>query len=221
MSGGKSGWLAHAAMLAAMGLAGCASQDKLRQAELATLAAALPGTYDNAAQAREDVASGAAAPHAGLRLMITEIYAPVVGARVFHVRETSLDDPRRLVMQRIWTLSLSPDKRLTQGVMALAEPERWRTGDPELFRSLLPQDLRPLAGCELYWTATAAGFSGQNQHASCRADASASDEARTVEYRAELQGDQLALSERQYDAAGRIVMGDSADPFYRFVRRGR
>jgi len=221
MSSGKLGWLARAVMLATMGLAGCASQEKLRQAELATLAAALAGTYDNAAQARDDIARGAAAPHAGLRLTITEIYAPLVGARVFHVRETSLDDPRRLIMQRVWTLSLSPDKRLTQRVMALAEPERWRTGDPELFRSLLPQDLRPLAGCDLYWTATAAGFSGQNQHAACRADASVGDEARTIEYRAELQGDRLAIGERQYDAAGRIVMGNSADPFYRFVRRGR
>ena len=208
-------------LLLATTLAGCASQEKLRQADMAALAAALPGTYDNAAQARDDIAGNVGSPHAGLRLMVTAIYAPLVGKHVFHVRETSLDDPRRLVMQRIWTLAVLPDKRIAQGVMALAEPERWRSGDPELFRSLLPQDLRSLSGCDLYWTRTESGFSGENRHASCRADARAGTDAHTVEYRAELEGDRLALSERLYDSAGRVVMGDSAEPFYRFVRRGR
>ena len=202
-------------------LAGCISTQKLRQSELAELAALLPGNYDNTDQARADMAAGTVPAHGAMQLTITALYAPLVADRVFHVRETAADDPRRLISQQVWTLSVSGDARIVQGIHLLAEPERWRTGDPEVFRSILPQDLRPLSGCELVWKKTASGFSGANQPASCRARSRLDDAAVTVEHRALLGSEQLDLSERQFDAAGRVVAGLEADPYYRFVRRRR
>jgi hypothetical protein len=202
-------------------LAGCVSTQKLRQAELAELAGLLPGNYDNTGQASADAAAGITPAHGDMRLMITAVYAPLVAERVFHVRETAADDPRRLISQQVWTLSLDADARIVQGIHLLAEPERWRTGDPELFRSILPQDLRPLTGCELVWQKTAGGFSGANQPASCRARSRLDDAAVTVEHRAKLGGELLDLSERQFDADGRVVAGLEADPYYHFVRRRR
>lgn len=202
-------------------LAGCASQQKLREAELDQLVAALPGRYDNGAQARADAAAALVPPHPALNLLITPFFAPALGEHVFHVRETAADDPRRLISQQIWTLSVADKRNIVQGILLLTEPERWRSGDPELFRSLLPRDVRALNGCDLLWQKIAAGYSAANTRASCRANSRLNDEVVMVEHRIELRGDELAISERRYDARGALVEGTEADPYYRFVRRGR
>ena len=207
--------------LAMLQLGGCASQQKLRKGELEQLMAALPGVYNNGAQARADAAAGVSPPHAVMNLLVTSFFVPVLGEHVLHVRETAVDDPRRLISQQIWTFSVVDGKRIVQRILLLAEPERWRTGDPQLFRSLLPSDTRPLNGCELVWQKTSDGFSAANQRSTCRANSRVDDEVVTVEYRAELKGDELAISERHFDAAGRVVAGNEADPYYRFVRRTR
>lgn len=209
------------ALTLALLLSACASQQKLRQAELEQLISMLPGIYDNGAQARADTASGVTPPHAALNLLITPFYAPALGEHVFHVRETAADDARRLISQHVWTLAVVDKQRIVQGIHLLAEPERWRTGNPELFRSLMARDVRPLTGCELVWQKTADGFSAANQRASCRANSRVDDEVVTVEHRIELRGDELAISERHFDGAGRAVAGTEADPYYRFVRRRR
>jgi hypothetical protein len=168
----------------AMALAACTTTADLSKSQLATLAEQLPGNYGNPQQA----------------LVIMRVAAPLVGDQVFFVRETAANDARRIVSERIWSLQVAADGGIVGGVYGLQEPDRWRVGveSPELFRSLLMRDLRPLPGCELLWTSSAHGFSATSASPRCP-------------QRWRLEGDSLAFSEQAATDA-------SPDPYFHFVR---
>jgi hypothetical protein len=195
-------------------LAACASQPKPAEVFMAELAAMLPGSYDNLAQSR------AGGGHVALRLVIAPVRAPMVGDRVYYVQEMAADDARRVLSQRLYVL-----KPVAGGEQALlaqadfAEISRWRDGhlNRDLFKSLLPQDLRPRPGCDLLVTRQGDGFAAGGG-SSCRMSAAGSGETLRVEQRFELDADGLAVFEQQRDAAGTLVRGDG-DAWYRFARR--
>lgn len=203
-------------------LAGCAEQHKLAEQQLGQLVALLPGSYENIAQARADGA-GVAPPggaREALRLVIVPVYAPMIGDHVFYSQEMAAQDPRRVTAQRLMAFDLSPDDTLLQLSIALNEPARWRDGhlNPDLFKSLLPQDVKTQTGCELTWTKTDKGFAGRNDVKLCRSTSRATGETLRVETQFELDADGLAILDRQYDATGRVVIGLQTDPWYRFQR---
>lgn len=204
-------------------LGGCAQQKKKGEMELAQLVAMLPGSYDNIAQARADTTDAAqpGGTREALRLVIVPVYAPLIGDHVFYSQEMAAQDPRRVTAQRLMSFDLAADATLLQVSIALNEPARWRDGHlhPELFKGLLPQDVKAQTGCELVWTKTEKGFAGHNDKRLCRATSRATGETLHVESQFELDGDRLAILDRQYDAAGRAVIGLQSDPWYRFERR--
>lgn len=175
-------WFAALPACGIVALSACSTQADLRKTELTALALQLPGDYDNARQA----------------LAILRLAAPLVGDQVFYVRETAGDDARRVISERIWSLDVAAG-HIVGAVYAFDEPERWRGGadNPQLFRSLLMRDLRPLAGCAQLWQKSVHGFSAESASASCRRS-----------WR--LEGDELSFSEH---APG------VADPFFHLTRR--
>lgn len=207
-------------LLALVGLAGCASQTKLLESDLAQLAAWLPGRYDNADQAGQNRTGGRA--DEALALVIVPIYSLFLGEHAFYVQEMAVDDPRRVLGQRVITFDLTDD-RIVQGTYMLAEPLRWRDAhlDPSLFKGLMAnQDLKPLTGCALVWKKDGERFTAANEPSRCRIPSRATGTMLNTELRAELSADRLALSDRSYDANGRLVAGNRDDePFYRFVKR--
>lgn len=199
----------------AMLLAACASQPKRDDVFIAELAAMLAGSYDNLAQSR------AGGGHAALRLVIAPVRAPLVGDHVFYVQETAAEDERRVLAQRLYVLR--PVEGAERAVLAqadFAETSRWRDGhrNRDLFKSLLPQDLRPRGGCDVVFSRDAAGFAG-NGGTSCRIAAPGTGETLRVEQRFELDADGLAVFEQQRDAAGALVNSAGSDPWYRYARR--
>ena len=180
------------------------------------LATALAGSYDNLAQSRTDT------EHPALRLMIAPVQAPLVGDHVFYVQEMAADDLRRVLAQRLYVLNVIPRKEqavLTQ--LDFNEPLRWRDGhrNRDLFRSLLVQDLRARPGCDLLWQRDGDGFKATLMNDACRASSRATGETVRVTQRMQLGTETLNLFEQHRDAAGVIVYGAAADPWYRFVRR--
>jgi hypothetical protein len=168
----------------ALALAACSSTANLRKTELATLAEQLPGNYGNPQQS----------------LIVMRVAAPLVGDQVFYLRESAANDVRRIVSERIWSLQVAADGGIVGGVYALQEPDRWHAGveSPELFRSLLMRDLRPLPGCELLWTSSAHGFSATSATERCP-------------QRWRLEGDTIAFSEQP-------IAVTSPDPFFHLLR---
>lgn len=153
------GWAAGlAALVLALLGTGCATDSKLREADLARLAALLPGRYDNVAPA------GAAArePELALQLDVVRIYAPFLGEHVFYAHEGVVGDARRVLSQRLLVLALE-EGRIVQNTLGLADPARWRNGhrDPDLFKALMYTDVaRGAAGCGLEWRAVDGAFAG-------------------------------------------------------------
>lgn len=196
-------------------LAGCASQPKKSDLFVAEVAALLPGSYDNLAQAR------AGHGHAALRLVIAPVQAALVGERVYYVQEMAADDPRRVLAQRLYVLAgVEGAERAVLLQADFAEPSRWRDGhlNRDLFKSLLPEDVRPRAGCDLVFSREPDGLVASGRD-SCRVSAPGTGEALKVEQRIELDADGIAIREVQRDAAGVPVGGSAGDSWYRFARR--
>ena len=198
--------------LAACNTTATRGEDKLNE-----LVAMLPGTYDNLAQSRKEP------EHSALRLVIAEVRAPLVGDHVFYVQEMAADDPRRVLSQRLYVVNTVPDSEfsaMTQ--LDFTEPSRWRNGHEnlDLFRGLLMQDLRLRTGCDLLWKpAEEEGFNATNNPQQCRTNSRDTGETLKVDQRMELDSDGLAIFDQRRDAAGTVVSGDEADPYYRFSRR--
>jgi hypothetical protein len=209
-------WLVIAAAL----LATSAAASKRDEIMLAELVALLPGSYDNIAQSR---VSGE--EHPALRLMVVPVQAPLVGDHVFYVQEMAADDPRRVFAQKLYVVNPVPGhEQATLTQLDFNEPVRWRDGhlNRDLFRSLLMQDLRLRAGCDLLWSRKGkekASFIAINIVSACRTASRTTGETLRVEQRMELNAESLAVFEQHRDATGTTVYGVAADPFFRFSRR--
>jgi hypothetical protein len=184
--GDRRGVRALAALLAGLLLmSGCATQADRSKADLNDLAVVLPGLYANPQEV----------------LLVLNVFAPMMTGNLLYVRETAANDERRVFSERIWVLEVSPSDHVVATVYAFEEPERWRdaAANPELFRSLLQRDLRPIPGCELVWQRTPRGFSATGRSSRCPTSW-------------QLEGDQLSFSAPAAAAGG--------DGFYHFVRQG-
>jgi len=195
--------------------AACVSGPKPDEVFMAQLLATLPGSYDNLAQSR------ASPGHSPLRLVIAPVEAPLVGDHVYYVQEMAADNANRVLAQRLYVVSPVTDAEmavLTQ--VELVEPLRWRDGHLKrnLFQSMLMQDLRVRAGCDLLFRRDKAAFTAALT-GNCRGSARDTGEALRVEQRVTLDADSIAMFEQQRDAAGKLVYGDEPDPWYRYARR--
>jgi hypothetical protein len=196
-------------------LAACAGRPERDEAFLAGLAAVLPGSYDNIAQAR------ASPQHVALRLVIAPVQAGFLGRHVYYVQEMAADDAQRVLAQRLYVLEpIEGQERAVLLQADFAEPMRWRDGHlrRDLFKSLLPEDVRPRVGCDIVITRGPKGFVGSGRD-TCRVSAPGTGETLRVEQKIELDADGLTIFERQRDAMGVLVRAEPEDPWYRFARR--
>lgn len=206
--------------LAAVASSAAATAADRNEQALRELAAALPGHYDTRAQGDVDRAIGQP-PREPLVLEIVAIYAPMLGEHVFYEQEMSATNALRVTGQRITALALDRKGRIVQRAWQLREPLRWRDGqqNPDLFKSLMLQDVVPVGGCEITWRRDAARFVGKGDAAACRIVDRASGATLRVEQNVTLDTETLEISEKRYDAAGRPLDPPPVDPVLRFIRR--
>lgn len=208
---------ALAGLALALLCAACGGAPAKRTVELAQLAKLLPGEYDNRDQLRTP--GGADLPP--LRVAIVPIYAPLVGKNIFYLQEMAADDSRRVTAQRVLSLEVTPKGRILEGLYGLNEPSRWRDGHEhvDVFKSLLPQDLRLASGCELIWQASGRRFEASNDPARCRVTRRASGDTVNQESHIQLDDDGIAFSDAIIDAAG--ARTPPTPVWYRFRRQAR
>jgi hypothetical protein len=201
--------------VAALFLAACAAKPTKEEAMVSALVAVLAGSYDNIAQSR------ASPDHPALRMVIAPVQAPLVGEHVFYVQEMAADDARRVLTQRLYVVTeVAKGQQALLAQLDFSEPLRWRDGqlNRDLFRSLLVQDLRQRNGCDMLWQRDGMGFTATTG-AGCRTVSRSTGETLRVEQRMKLDADGLAVFEQQRDAAGVLVYGEEADPWFRYARR--
>jgi hypothetical protein len=165
--------------VAALALAGCADQEKKREAELTELLNWLPGSYDNAEQAGSDPQAGVHPPHAHVALTIVKVYTPRLGHHVLFAQEAAADDPLRVMSERLFSFSVDDKRGIVESVYSFAEPLRWRDGQEhlELFTSVVVDDVRTIPGCELLWKKTGERFSAAPEPGHCHEPAAAATTA--------------------------------------------
>jgi hypothetical protein len=192
------------------------SQKKKDEAEFKALLKALPGEYDNLTQADEDHSG----QHAAVMLTIKPLNLQSLGRLVMLARETAANDKHRILSQRLWTLERNKENQIVQQVYVFKEPARWvrAVDDPEILEALVPDDLRQLAGCELVWTKTDTGFTGANRPKACRPPSE--QEGMLVQTSAELNGEDLTVTELQAGPGGRLPAQVDPASSYHFQRRG-
>jgi hypothetical protein len=174
-------------LLSAIGaMSACTMQSDVRKAEMNELSMVLPGRYTNPKQV----------------LLILNVFSPMLSGTVLYVRESDAADPRRVYTERIWNLDVSGSNHIVAAAYAFDQPDRWRDGaeNPELFRSLMQQDLRPLPGCELIWEKTAHGYAATSASPRC-----------PQSWR--LEGERLSFSEQPAE-----LRPGAPDPYFHFVR---
>jgi len=203
-------------------LVACAAarETKNQELELAQMMRWLPGTYNNIAQHDADVKAGKP-PHEALAIAIVPIDSPIMGAHAFYLQEMAADDPRRVMVQEILSFEMTDKGKIKESVATLIEPRRWRDANlnQELLTALVPDDLTPMSGCDLFWMKGADGFVAANEPLRCHTASHTSEAAARTELRAELKATELSLLERSYDANGTLLQGRAEDPFYR-LRKG-
>jgi hypothetical protein len=213
-------WLACGLLLAAALSSSCADQQKVRETELTELLVLLAGHYDNTEQVQADAHRALHPPHDPLSLAIVPVDDPVIGDHVFYVQEMAADDPRRVMVQRVWTFG-TENKAIVQSVWTLKEPLRWRDGheNPDVLKGLMNQDVVPVRGCNLIWKKSGAGFTAVNDAKTCRSTSRATGGTVQIDTRMELDANGLGLAENATDASGQLVEGRTDEPFVRFRKR--
>ena len=167
-------------------LSACTTQSDVRKSELNDLSLVLPGIYRNPEQV----------------LLFLNVFAPMMSGTLLYVRESAANDPRRIYSERMWSLDVSGSNHIVALVYAFDQPDRWHDGaeNPELFRSLMQQDLRPLPGCELIWEKTPHGYSATSASPRCPQSW-------------QLDGEHLAFSDKPVN-----LTAGAPDAYYHFVR---
>jgi hypothetical protein len=214
----RAGFACLALVLSGLLLAGCASKPEEIERRLGLFAADFEGSYET-----DPADPGlAAASEEATRLGVVRIRVPLVAKHVFYVQEAAANDPRRVFSQRVWSAAVTADGRAVELTPhELVEPARWRDGDrnPDLFKAMLPQDLRARPECAIRWEEAGAAWKGRADGA-CRTAVAGSAQPLRLQTEAELTAEGLALAERQLDPAGRVVQQRAGDPFRRYRRRG-
>lgn len=190
--------------LALLGLGACAGGGKAKEGEttesdLLLMLTILPGRYDNTAQAELDVRNNIHPLHESIVLVITHVYTPRVGHYVYYAQESAVDNPNRILAQKMWSFELKDKRGIEQTQYEFSEPGRWRDGylNKDLFTSVQFEDLQ-LEACKLIWNKKGAAFTAVTDPKSCP-----------------LSGGVTALPQMELTATG-LSVGD-----YKFVRKAR
>lgn len=140
------------AVFVAVALVGCTNKMEVAEGKLGAAVAQFTGLYER--------------QESGSVLAIVPIYAPALSDNVFYLQEMAASDSRRITAQRLMSFDAVKGGKLVQTSWALAQPARWRDGhlQPDLFKSLVREDVRPgargeltteqLTGAELLFDAT-------------------------------------------------------------------
>lgn len=199
----------------------CANNKALREADLGRIAEWLPGAYDNRAQVDSDLAHNVTDVHAPIALDIVAVEANIIGKQTYYVQQSDAMNPQHVLSQQLYSFEkTSDDQAIAQTIYNFKEPDRWVRGHdrPDIFKSIVPDDLSSTSGCELKWEFVDDRFNGHSSAASCRGVGGSG--ART-EVKIELTPTEFKSSERSFDSAGNVISGRRDDPFFEFRKGNR
>ena len=175
----------------------------------------LAGRYDTNAQGRAEADAGLPRRETVLRVVVP-VRASFIGDTVYYVQESVAGDARRVIGQQLSLFAAAQGTGvIVETPVTFNEPLRWRDGErnPELFRSILPQDVKAQSGCEVLWRKVAGGFDGTTDPVRCRR--SGTGGVQRIERRYALRTDGITVQERRIDDSGKAVAEEPALQYQR------
>ena len=166
------------ALFADMAVAGPEDPDRLSR-DFADFVTLWGGSYDNREQLGRPASTQGVRANAPLRLHIQRVDLPDFGEHVFYAEWQALDDPDRVMRQRLYGLRIDRVEqvlRLELHVWPTDRPdfiERTRGAylDPARLADVTPQDMVDLGDCDLRFRRARSGFEGAMQRGTCAFDA--------------------------------------------------
>ena len=182
----------------ALAAAAALAAAKMKPADVELIADWIGGVYDTAP------AAGAAAGD-GHVLSIERVSSPMISWHVFYAEERDADGT--LIAQQLLSFDLARDKKsIVEASYSFKEPERWRNGleRPDIFKSIIADDLVIARGCEIYWFRDKQGFLGRSVPHACRLRSRESGLSMQIELVTHLTPAQFVYGERTFNkrAAG-------------------
>ncbi len=147
------------------------SAARLKDADLELICDWFEGVYDVAT-----MAGGSGDP--GHSLRVERVSSPMIGWHVFYAEER--DANGGLIAQEFLSFQLASNKKAIIATRySFREPLRWEDGleRPDIFKSIIGDDLALANGCEILWTRDAQGFIGKSTPHLCRLRSRASGDA--------------------------------------------
>lgn len=206
-------WLVSC-IVALLATSGCERLAKLRKQDLDRLRSWYPGVYSNVAQVEADMANGVADVREPVTIVIVPVAALAMGDTVFYVQQSDAMNPQRILSQRLHRFEKGPeDLYILQTILNLKQPERWLGGDtqPDLFKSIRPDDVLAGPGCALAWK-----FENDKFTATCPVAPTVNGQPAV---NVELTNTEMKLAELSFNGKPRDVPSRRADPMYRFERK--
>ena len=135
---------------------------KLKDGDVDLISEWFAGVYDTAPAAE-------GRPSDGHVLVVERVSSPMISWHVFYVEErNALNIP---IARQLIAFDLPKDKKsvVARG-FSFKDPRRWEGAleHPDIFKSIISDDLVPATGCEIFWTRAKDGYSGKTASGACR-----------------------------------------------------
>jgi hypothetical protein len=168
------------------------SAARLKDADLEMICDWFEGVYDVA-----NTAGGIGA--LGHSLRVERVSSPMIGWHVFYAEER--DANGNLIAQEFLSFELAPNKKsIVETSYSFREPLRWENGldRPDIFKSIISDDLAPANGCEIFWSRDAKGFTGKSTPHACRLRSRSSGDAMQIDLSARLTPAEFTYGDRAF-----------------------
>jgi CpeT/CpcT family (DUF1001) len=188
VAGGRAIWFLALALAAAIASGGA----KMKDSDVELIAQWFAGTYDTAPLAGASESDG----HV---LVIERVSSPMISWHVFYAEERNVLGI--VIAQQLLSLELANDKKsIVERSFRFKEPQRWHGGleRPDIFKSIIADDLTVASGCEIFWFRDKKGFAGKTTPHSCRLRSVATGDSVEVDIKARLTPAEFVYGERTF-----------------------
>ncbi len=178
--------------------------------QMATLLQWFPGEFDNNQQVVSERESKAANPHEWIHSHFVRVNQPALGPIVFYVEQYQNGNPADIYRQRLYTFAAdAAAKAIVLRIYSFPDEAAVRGAhrDPSKLNGLTLASLRALPGCEVYWRFDGKAFEGSMKPKACTVVSRTSGKPIFISDDLTLTADEIWISDRAVDEAGKPVFG--------------
>ena len=174
------------------------ASSKLKEGDVDVIADWIGGVYDTAPVAGARAGDG----HV---LIIERVSSPMISWHVFYAEESDADGT--VIAQQLLSFELAGDKKsIVERSFSFKEPRRWQDAlqHPDVFKSIIADDITVASGCEIFWFRDKQGFAGRTTPHACRLRSRATGVSMEVDIVTHLTAAEFLYGERMFNkrAAG-------------------